>query len=166
MGTTTTPDGSRPITGRRVLFMLLGFFGVVMGVNAYFIVTAISSFPGEDVRRSWFQGLHYNEIIAERAEQAALGWTAVLGIGGEGDQSFAELRMTANGAPLGDLEIAATMLHPTDSGLDRLLDFERVAIGVWRARLDGIPAGQWDIAFTATDLAGHAFQGKRRIWLR
>lgn len=166
MSMTATRDGRRPLTGRQVLFGLIAFFGVVMGVNVIFIVTAIDSFPGEDVRRSWFQGIHYNDVLAERAAQDALGWEAVLGVGGAGAGSYAELRMTADGAPLGDLEIIAELRHPTDATLDRTLAFERIALGVWRAPLGDVALGRWDIAFTARDLSGNTFEGKRRIWLR
>lgn len=163
---TTTSDGHRPITGRQVLFALVGFFAVVFGVNIYFIVTAIGSFPGEDVRRSWFQGIHYNDVLAERAAQDSLGWDASLGIGGEGAGTYAELRMTANEAPLGDLEIIAELRHPTDATLDRELVFVADGLGVWRAPLSDVALGRWDIAFTARDLTGRTFEGKRRIWLR
>lgn len=163
---TATQDGRRPLTGRQVLIALIAFFGLVMGVNVIFIVTAIDSFPGEDVRRSWFQGIHFNDVLAERAAQNALGWRAVLGIGGEGSSAYAELRMTAEEAPLGDLEIIAELRHPTDATRDRMLVFEKVELGVWRAPLGDVAPGRWDIAFTARDLAGHEFEGKRRIWLR
>lgn len=161
-----TQDRRRPLTGRQVLFALIAFFGLVMGVNAVFIVTAIDSFPGEDVRRSWFQGIHYNDVLAERAAQNALGWRAVLGVAGEGSGAYAELRMTAEDAPLGDLEITAELRHPTDATLDRALVFQKIELGVWRAPLSGVAPGTWDIAFAARDLSGHEFEGKRRIWLR
>jgi len=39
----------RPLTGRTVLFYLLAFFGIVMGVNVVMIKLAIDTLPGTEV---------------------------------------------------------------------------------------------------------------------
>jgi len=39
----------KPLTGAKVLFMLLAFFGVVIGVNMIMMRLAIQTLPGTDV---------------------------------------------------------------------------------------------------------------------
>ncbi len=74
----TAPEGSSGfrITGWHVLAGMILFFSTIIAVNAVFISLAVQSFPGEDQRRSYVQGLEYNDVIAQRRAQAALGWTA------------------------------------------------------------------------------------------
>ena len=53
-------DG-KVLKGHHVLFWLMGFFGLMFVVNGVFLWAALSSFPGEDVRHSYLQGLQYNQ---------------------------------------------------------------------------------------------------------
>jgi len=46
----TLPDnkGAGPkLKGKHILFILLGFFGIVFAVNGYFAYSALHTFPGE-----------------------------------------------------------------------------------------------------------------------
>ena len=65
-----------PVRGWHVLVLIVLFFSVTIGVNATFITLAMRTHPGEDVPRSYYQGLNYNETLARRHEQAELGWSA------------------------------------------------------------------------------------------
>ena len=65
-----------PLKGWHVLVMILIFFGITIGVNATFITMALRTHPGEDVPRSYMQGLEYNETLENRRIQSELGWTA------------------------------------------------------------------------------------------
>ena len=44
-------------------------FGVTIGVNATFITLAMRTHPGEDVPRSYYQGLNFNDTLAQRRER-------------------------------------------------------------------------------------------------
>ncbi len=59
-----------------VLAAMLAFFGASSPSMSAFAAIAVRSFPGEDVRRSYLQGLHTTDTLAERRTQAALGWRA------------------------------------------------------------------------------------------
>ena len=73
--TLSTPEPqSRPITGRKVLWMLLGFFGVMMAVNGIFVYLALSSFSGLETVNAYVKGLDYNATLRRGAAQKALGW--------------------------------------------------------------------------------------------
>ena len=50
---------ARPLTGRTVLFCLIGFFSVVAGVNAVMIRAAVSTFGGVETSSSYQAGLAF-----------------------------------------------------------------------------------------------------------
>lgn len=132
------------IRGWHVLAALLAFFGVVIAVNAAFIVFAVGSFPGEDVRRSYLQGLEYNQRLAERRAQAALGWQAdaAMVAADNGARIVVELR-TRDGAPIQGASLRGELQWPTAARFDRDLRFEEAGEGRYVAPLGELPAGRW-----------------------
>jgi nitrogen fixation protein FixH len=138
------------IRGWHVLAALLGFFGAVIAVNAAFAVIAVQSFPGEDVRRSYLQGLQYNETLAERRAQAELGWQAVAAFEAATDGPVLEVSLhTRDGVPVEGAAIEGDLQWPTDARLDRALAFEPVGGGRYVARLAGLAEGRWRVRATA-----------------
>ena len=73
----------KKIEGRHVFYMLLGFFGVMAGVNAIFVYFALTSFSGISVEDSYLKGLDYNAEIASSKDQASRNWV--------GDFEFVDL---------------------------------------------------------------------------
>jgi len=64
----------RPVTGRMVLFSLIAFFGVVIGVNMLMMKFAIDTLPGTEVDSAYGASLAYGrEIIAAR-DQNSRSW--------------------------------------------------------------------------------------------
>ena len=147
--------GRFTLRGWHVLALLLAFFGAVIAVNVAFAVVAVQSFPGEDVRRSYTQGVHYNDVLAERRAQEALGWSAAAALAGEGDGATVNVALrTRDGAALSGAELTGALQRPTDSRLDRTLTFEEVAPGQYRARLDDLHKGRWRLRARAEVEAG------------
>ncbi|MEZ5961394.1 MAG: FixH family protein [Hyphomonadaceae bacterium] len=142
------------IRGWHVLAGILAFFGIIIAVNVTFAIYAVRSFPGEDVRRSYLQGLHYNDTLAERRAQAALGWHAAAALRDDAAGTLLEVRLTSqddaiNGATLnGDLE------WPTSSQFDRSLTFHSVGGGRYVARLGDLTPGRWRLRARAESAAG------------
>lgn len=128
------------VRGWHVLAAILAFFGAVIAVNAAFIVAAVGTFPGEDEQRSYLQGLHFNETLAERRAQTALGWRAAAGFAAGGVE--VSLR-DANGAPIEGATIEAALQRPTQAALDRPLTFTSVGAGRYVAPVDSLEAGRW-----------------------
>ncbi len=62
------------LKGWHVLTMLLAFFGFVSAVNGVMIYFAVGTLSGENSKRSYDQGLHYNDTIREAEAQERLGW--------------------------------------------------------------------------------------------
>lgn len=132
------------VRGWHVLAAMLGFFGLVIAVNAAFIVAAIGSFPGEDVRRSYLQGLRYNDTLAERRAQAALGWTVTTGFGADAAPASVEVYLNdAAGEPIDGARIEGALERPTVAALDHALHFAPAGAGRYVARIDGLEAGRW-----------------------
>lgn len=155
------------LRGWHVLAIMLAFFGAVIAVNVAFAVVAVRSFPGEDVRRSYLQGLHYNQTIAERRAQAALGWQAEAALqGGANDASLLVELHARDGAPLDQAQVTGELERPTDSRLDRAISFENAGGGRYVARLDGpLHEGRWRLRARAENASGGALDFEANlIW--
>ena len=61
-----------PLTGRKVLAIVVAFFGTIIAVNVFMAVKAVGTFPGLEVKNSYVASQTFDQ---ERAAQEALGWT-------------------------------------------------------------------------------------------
>ena len=139
------------LRGWHVLAMLLLFFGAIIGVNVAFAVAAVSTFPGEDVQRSYIQGLHYNQTLAERRAQAQLGWRAGAELtGGPADAQVVVTLHDRAGAPLDSAQVTGELERPTDSRFDHPLRFVRTGPGAYTADATRLLPGRWRLRARAT----------------
>ena len=139
----TNPDIERPgkeLKGRHVLFIMLGFFGVMFAVNGVFLFHAITSFPGEDIKKSYLQGLTYNDTLTERAAHADLGWQAEAGV--RDGQVILRLR-DAEDQPLSNQLVIGEMRRLATDQDDQILTFQPKLSGEYIARTERLSAGQW-----------------------
>jgi nitrogen fixation protein FixH len=145
------------LRGAHVLIGMLAFFAAVIAVNVAFAVVAVRTFPGEDVRRSYLQGLHYNDTLAERRAQAALGWRASAVLDANAEGAVLNVSLSApDGRALDGLTLRGDLQWPTDSRLDHALTFEPLGGGVYAARLGELPSGRWRLRARAEDVQGRA----------
>lgn len=148
------------VTGRHVLVGLLGFFGLVIGVDVVFTVLAVRSDPGATSLTAYEDGLAYNATLETRAAQAALGWRATVEQGAPG---VVTVRLTdAEGAPLDGLAVKAALRRPATAAGARTLAFRPVAPGAYRAETT-VEVGAWDLDLSARDPSGRSFQAERRL---
>jgi nitrogen fixation protein FixH len=126
------------------VFTAIGlFFAVVIAANAVFAVMAVRSFPGEDVRHSYVQGLHFNDTLAARRSQAQLGWRARAGFATAPDGTVIEVSLVdSGGAPI-DAILSGELERPTDSRFDQRLRFEPSGPGRYVAQIGALPPGLW-----------------------
>ncbi len=90
-----TPQMRRPVdagvpsgaglSGRTVLFSLIGFFAVVIGVNVTMMTLAISTMPGTEVESPYLAGIKYNSEISAARAQEARGWRMTSHVDRAGD---------------------------------------------------------------------------------
>jgi nitrogen fixation protein FixH len=145
------------LRGHHVLLGMLAFFAAVIAVNVSFAVIAVRSFPGEDVRRSYLQGLNYNETIAERRAQAALGWRADAVLAGSGPDATVVVNLsTRTGAPLNGATLSGELRWPADARRDQTLAFTRQGDGRYAASVGALAAGRWRLRARAADANGEA----------
>ncbi len=146
------------LKGWHVLAGLVGFFCVIAAVNTVFIVLAVTTFSGEDARRSYMQGLAYNDVLEARRLQSELGWGAAVNI----NAGQILLAVTdASGAPVRGLDLDARLRHPADTSLDRELAFTEVRPGVYAADAE-VPDGRWTLS--ATHDGAPPFVVEHQIW--
>ena len=61
----------REFTGRHAAMVFIAAFGVIIGVNLLMAYSAVSTFPGLEVKNSYVASQQFD---ARRAAQEALGW--------------------------------------------------------------------------------------------
>jgi len=156
-----------PLTGRHVLFAVIGFFAIIIAANIWFVAAAVGSFRGEDEQRPYLQGIAYNATLARRAEQARRGWRATIAaerLNG-GIVRVTVVISGADGAPRTGAQLTGELRHPMDEHRDRPLRLTEIAAGRHQAQLSGVPGGTWDVVVTAAP-GTVPFEGSRRLWLR
>jgi nitrogen fixation protein FixH len=137
--------GGRPLSGRNVLLMLIGFFGVMLLVNFVMATYAVKTFSGLDSDNPYDTGLAYNREIAAAKAQAALGWAVELTRTPDG----AATQLTASvkdrdGQPVPGLDVSMHFFYPATRKLDREVAASPVAEGVYAAAAVLQP-GRWDV---------------------
>jgi nitrogen fixation protein FixH len=164
INTLTPPRAGRPLTGRGVLLILLGFFGSVGAVNFYMARMALATFSGEVVDRPYETGLAYNKQIAAAHAQDALGWTmsAHVSHAADGKASIAIDPRDADGKHLHGLDVNVTFESPVDRARDVRTPLVASGDGVYRGAT-AIGAGVWDLAIDARKPDGKSFVSRSRI---
>ncbi len=155
------------LTGRGVLIWLFGFFGVIFAMNIYFIVASSQTFRGEDERKPYLQGVEFNQTLARRAEQQALGWEATISATrlADGHVRIEIMTRDRNGRAVAEAGLAAELRHPTDANRDRLIHLSPAGPGQYRVELVGVSPGIWDVQVHS--IGEHKpFEADRRIWVR
>ena len=158
---------TRHWTGRDILFVLIATFGVVIGVNAYFIIEAERTWPGEDVAHPYLQGLDYNQTLDARARQRALGWRASIGGALSANTATITVRLSDNvGKPITGKALTALLRHPMDKQRDRAVTLRETRNGIYVGRATQVQAGSWDVIVTRNTEKEAPFEAMRRLWLR
>jgi len=154
------------ITGRHVLFGMIGFFLIIIAVNTVFITLAVQSFPGEQEKKSYLQGLNFNDRLAAREAQAALGWSVNIDKAERtGKTAIIELIFeTSEKAPIFDLDIAGVLSQPADNDRDQPLVFSPSGPGRYEAHAENISAGAWILKVRANDNRNETFEFTTKLY--
>ncbi|MEM9422032.1 MAG: FixH family protein [Pseudomonadota bacterium] len=156
------------LKGHHVLMAIIAFFGVIIAVNIVFVRLALDSFPGEQEKKSYLQGLNYNEVLAQRAEEEALGWKILLTrtptSSGEGT-SFELNIVDGDGDILPFLEVSGQLRRPTtDVGKVELV-FSPLGGSRYRSTPIMVEAGAWDLTLVALEEGQEKLSAKTRLWI-
>ena len=103
----------REVTGRTVLFWLLGFFGFVFAVNGVLVKAATSTFAGLETTSSYKAGLMFRQELQSAQRQAALHWRVDGKLVDKGGEAVLDLTIRDDkGAPVTGLTAMARLAHP------------------------------------------------------
>ncbi len=133
----------KEFTGRKMLFVMIAFFGVIISVNMVLMFSAIWTFPGLEVKNSYVASQTFDQ---RAAAQNALGWTPSVAY----DDGVLTLTITGENGPVMPRSIVAKVGRPTYSGEDQDITFSLgsenhsapviLAPGPWRVFVDAIAA--------------------------
>jgi nitrogen fixation protein FixH len=157
----------KKLQGRHVLFMLLGFFGVMFLVNGIFTYFALTSFSGLSVPDAYMRGIHYNREIASARAQDARGWRTDLTFEAAGELSgLVRIRVSdRNGLPVTGLTASLSAQRPVREGDDVTLPMIVSHDGFERTVTLAGP-GQWDLVIMVTGGEYDApYRVEKRIWV-
>lgn len=161
-------SGSFRLTGKHILIFLLLFFGTITLVNIIMIRMALKTFPGIENEKPYFQGLHYNQTLTERAAQAALGWQISLL---DEDILVAEnthlelLILDRHENPVSGVELQAHLFRPAGGDGDQRLIWSEQKPGHYIIEPQGLGKGNWMLNITGTAPTGEKLVIEHRLWL-
>lgn len=131
-------------------------FGVIIAVNGTMAYIAVNSWTGLETKQAFQHAQGFNDVLAQKSAQAALGWTALAAFESQPTADSARagvLRLTINdkhGQGVAGMMIEAKAVRPTHEGYDRALQFTAVGSGVYAAPTTLPLAGQWELRVVAT----------------
>lgn len=137
--------GGAPFTGRKMLMVMLAFFGVIIAVNMTMAYFAVSNFRGAIVDSGFVASQDFAETRAAAEAQSARGWSVEVSAAG----ATPLVALTGpDGAPLRGLSLRGAALRPLGEKTDVALSFTETAPGLYAAA-ERLSPGQWRIAVTA-----------------
>ncbi len=151
------------LTGRRVLAMLVAFFGLVILVNVVMVKAAISTFGGVDTKSSYEAGRMFEGEVAKAAAQSARDWQVDEHLSPSGDQQVLTVALhDAKGAPVVGVDVAAKLAHPVDERNDVTIALNEIDAGTFRGQAV-VAAGVWEIELMVTRGDEQLFRSKNRV---
>jgi nitrogen fixation protein FixH len=166
-GSLRSQRSATQITGRMVFGLLVGFFAVVIGVNAVMIHKAMSTFGGLETDSSYRAGQLFEREVAMAKAQDAQHWQVEAKVmpAADGNAALDIVARDAAGLPLAGLDATARFERPTDRRLDNAVAVSEDQPGRFRGSAN-IAAGQWDLVIELSRRGERLFRSKNRVVLR
>ena len=133
--------GKKGFTGRHMLGVMLGFFGVVIAVNVTMAVFASRTFGGTVVDNSYVASQRFNRWLAEGRAQERLGWETRIVLD---RRRHVRVALSDRIGALDGAEIDAVARHPLGRESDLTLRFRPEGTGLYLSDRP-LPAGRWKI---------------------
>ncbi|MDR3488027.1 MAG: FixH family protein [Bradyrhizobium sp.] len=157
----------KPLTGGKVLSMLVAFFGVVIAVNMIMAKLAIQTLPGTEVDSAYSASLAYENEIAAAHDQNARNWKVDAHIqrGPDGGATLEVEARDNSGLPMSGLNFRGRFERPADRRGDQAVTLAEIASGVYRGSASLIGPGQWDLVLEGQAAGQRLFLSKNRVLL-
>jgi nitrogen fixation protein FixH len=126
-------------------WVFVGFFVLVVGVNAGMVTAAFSTFTGLDTANHYRRGVEYNRALEAEAAQRKRGWRASVRIVQTGPRK-GRLVVTLtdrHGAGLLSLDVRALIVRPANVRNDFAAALKPLGDGRYAADINFPLAGQW-----------------------
>ena len=142
------------MTGRRVWWYFVAFFGFVAAVNAVMVILAIRTHSGVVTEHPYEKGLAYNQVVEAEEAQDKLGWKGTINYK-DGVLHF-DLRDKKN-QPINPDKPTATVTRPTQSGMDFMVELSGA-----ETRVSFPEKGLWEVRINAS-VGDKKYQQSKRI---
>jgi nitrogen fixation protein FixH len=133
------------MTGWRVWWYFVAFFGFIAAVNAAMVALAIRTHSGVVTEHPYEKGLAYNEVVQAEEKQEALGWKGSI------EYKNGVLIFTLHNQHnirINLEKMTATITRPTQQGMDFTVELKGAetpvsfpAVGLWEVRIDAVHEG-------------------------
>lgn len=157
--TDATQMAEKQLTGRKVFIITVSAFAVVILVNVFMAVKAVSTFPGLETRNSYVASQTFN---ADRNAQLALDWNVAARFKGQ----MLVVDILKNGTPVDVAGIGGILGRPTHVGDDQTPAFTRDANGAYVADVGALAPGSWDLRLVAEAQDGTAYRRRIKLYIR
>ena len=148
----------KPLTGRKVLVIILAGFAIIIAANLSLAVSAITTNPGLEVRNGYIASQKFER---RRELQDSLGWKADALY----EDGFLVVEVIAvDGRPAELREFAAVVRRPTHERDDRAPEF-KFSGQHYSAPID-LARGRWNIDVKAASFDGREFEQRLSIRVR
>jgi nitrogen fixation protein FixH len=150
-----------------VLGLMIAFFAVIIGVNAFMAHEALSTFRGVDTDSAYRAGQLYEHDVVMAEAQDAQRWQVEAKVtpAADGKALLDIAARDASGAPLTGMTASIVFARPTDRRLDRIVAVDEDAPGHFRGSAV-VAAGQWDLILELSRHGDRLFRSKNRIILK
>jgi nitrogen fixation protein FixH len=157
----------RELTGRAVLFWLIGFFGLVFLVNGIMVKAATSTFAGLETGSSYKAGLLFKSETQSAERQASLHWhvDGKLLRDKAGEAVLDVVVRDEKGVAVSGLSGTARLAHPATSKLDHDVALNVIGAGAFRGAVAAQP-GQWELIIDLERNGDRVFRSRSRVTLK
>lgn len=157
----------RPLTGRAVLAMMIGFFSVIATVNAVMIALAVETLPGTVTDSAYRSSQRFNAELAAARTRAAGGAHAGAHVARSADGA-ARLDLTlrdADGRPMAVSDVVARLVRPLEPRADRPFVLAAAGEGRLAGSAADVARGAYDLVIEAHDKGRLVFRSRDRVVL-
>ena len=155
------------LTGRMVLLILVGFFGVVVSVNLFMAYVAIDTFSGMQTQRPYETGLNFNRTLKNASIQQEQHWQVTSHHERLPDGRIALKLSIRDGQarPVDGVVSKVSLLSPVNALKDVAFEIIPQGPGEFSGTASA-DAGQWDLVIEVAKDNIEVFRSISRISLR
>jgi nitrogen fixation protein FixH len=156
------------MTGRKMLIIMICFFGVIFTMNGVLAWLAFDSWSGLVVEKPYERGIKYNDVLSAAKTQQALGWKVDVKFKAHGEAK-GRLNIAAlnkEGQVINGLKWTGVLKRPTYEGQDVVVVVKPSEGGAYQAQITAPMPGQWDLYLKATSADGKTYLLEQRLWFK